>query len=851
MTNSMKQTVINALRIRGLNQKYAKEEKVTDNLRAIDYNRYIAVPRSIKRYSEVRKPPSNSTLTPQIYKSSIMDTLTRSKAKQRRSKIDPFSARQTTNPTWWKRRSSLERGLTVVAVCAVLAAIGLAIGLVVIAVNSETCKTAMRAEPLLGNQRDSSKKHVQIVEKPAESNICFTPGCIHTASSILENMDQDVDPCDDFYRFTCGKFLKSTTIPDDKTGVNTFTIIDDKLQKQLRSIIEEPSTPNEARPFKLAKNFYKACMNKTAIENQGLQTVHKILKELGGWPVLMGDEWSDGDFSWKESVYKFYKAGFANDYFIDISVTSDLKNSTKRIIDIDQAVLGLNREYLSKGLDNKIVKAYYQYMVDVAEFLNPNINVNVAKKELMESLQFEMKLANISLPKEQRRNATALYNLMSLSEMTRRFPTVPWKEYFNTLLAPQRIGEDEVVNVNVPDFVSKLEKLLEQTPKRIQANYALWRAAGSSVTYLNDEIRKKQLAYVTVFTGKTEREPRWMECVGAVTKSFSLGVGALYVKRYFNENAKKNAVEMVHNIRLEFKKILSEVEWMDENTRKAALDKAESMSTHIAYPDELLDDKKLDEFYRELEVTSDNYFEAALNISRFGNDYVFGLLRKPVNKSDWVSHGRPAIVNAFYSSTENSIQFPAGILQGAFFSDDRPKYMNYGAIGFVIGHEITHGFDDQGSQFDKDGNLAEWWAKPTKEQYLKRADCVIKQYSNYTSAEAGLNLNGINTQGENIADNGGIKEAYLAYNEYVRQTGAEPRLPGLDFTNQQMFWISAANTWCSVYRPESLKNRITTGQHSPGEFRVIGPLSNREEFAKDFNCPAGSKMNPVHKCSVW
>lgn len=753
------------------------------------------------------------------------------------------------NPTWWKRRSALERGLTVVGVCAILLAVALAIGLGVVASNSASCEPALtRAEALIGTPY--YKKTPQIVEKSSDAEICLSPGCIHTASSILENMDTSVEPCDDFYRFACGTFLKNTIIPDDKTSVNTFSIISDKLQKQLRSSIEEESSPSDPRPFRLMKTLYKSCMNKTIIEEQGLEPLHKILKELGGWPVLMGNQWNEEGFDWKQSVYKFRRMGYSVDYFLDFSIGVDLKNSTKRVIDLDQASLGLSREYLSKGMNDKIVKAYYNYMVDIAEILGADRQQ--ALHELKQSLEFEIKLANISLPSEKRRNATALYNPMTVYELEKKFPSIPWFEYFNTILAPGiTVTRDELVIVNVPSFITDLEKLLRLTPKRVQANYVMFRAAASSVSYLTDDIRKLQLAYTTVVSGKTEREPRWKECVEIVSGSFSISVGALYVRKYFKEDAKKNAVEMVSDIRQEFMKILKTVDWMDEETRKSALDKAESMSTHIAYPDELLDDRKLEEFYKKLEITPGNYLQSILNLTLFGTEYSFEKLRKPVNKSDWITHGKPAIVNAFYSSIENSIQFPAGILQGAFFNNDRPRYMNYGAIGFVMGHEITHGFDDQGRQFDKEGNLVEWWAAETKEKYLKRAECIIYQYGNYTASEVSLNLNGINTQGENIADNGGIKEAYFAYNEWVRRHGVEPRLPGLDYTGQQMFWIGAANTWCSKYRPETLKLRITTGVHSPGEFRVLGPLSNMDEFAKDFNCPVGSKMNPEKKCAVW
>ncbi|KOX75065.1 Membrane metallo-endopeptidase-like 1 [Melipona quadrifasciata] len=718
--------------------------------------------------------------------------------------------------------------------------------------------TYARVDPLNSEELPSTKdalkgyqqnKDIHVFDKGCDEDVCTTKECIYTASRLLKNMDPEVEPCDDFYDFACGGFLKSTIIPDDKTSVNTFTEISDELQNQLRTSIEEKSAPDEPKPFRLAKNLYKACMNKTIIEQQGLDPLLNILRKLGGWPVLEGNQWNESEFNWKESVYKFRQMGYSVDYFIDFSIGVYMKNSTKRTIDLDQAALGLSREYLSKGFDDKIVQAYYSYMTDIAVILGAN--KTDAKNELRESLEFEMKLANISLPNEKRRNATLLYNPMTVRELTKTYSSVPWKEYFNTLLAPSaQVDEEEVVIVSVPNYIASLEKLLAATPKRVQANYVMWRAAASSVSYLTDGIRNRQLQYSTALSGKTEREPRWKECVDTVSGSLAISVGAMYVRKYFKEDAKKNAVEMVADIRQEFTEILKKVDWMDEETRKSALDKAASMTSHIAYPDELLEDKKLEQFYEKLELTTDNYLEGILNLTLFGVEYSFSKLRKPVNKSDWVTHGRPAIVNAFYSSIENSIQFPAGILQGAFFSNDRPRYMNYGAIGFVIGHEITHGFDDQGRQFNKNGNLVDWWAPQTKEKYLEKAECIIHQYGNYTVEDVGLNLNGINTQGENIADNGGIKEAYLAYQKWVQRNHVEPKLPGLSYTPKQLFWISAANTWCSKYRPEAMKLRITTGFHSPGKFRVLGPLSNMEEFSKDFNCPLGSKMNPRKKCAV-
>ncbi|XP_046397833.1 neprilysin-2-like isoform X2 [Ischnura elegans] len=756
------------------------------------------------------------------------------------------------NPTWWRRRTTMERNLTLIATVAILAAIGLTVALVAV---------IMLGVPPLGimglRDQETSESLPFLAEalvgeppKDPKENPCLTKGCIKAAAKIIENMDTSVAPCDDFYSYACGGFERKSSIPEDKSSLNAFNVIHDQLQEQLRRIAEEPDQPNDLRAFRMAKDLYRACMNKTLIEERGLEPLKNVLKNLGGWPVLEGDSWDEGSFTWLQSVYKFRKNGYSVDYFLDFSVTIDLKNSSFRTIDLDSAMLGLSREYLTKGLEDKVVKAYYEYQVDIAVLMGADRAR--ASKELKESLNFEIKLANISLPMEQRRNASKLYNPMTVEELQVKYPSIPWMEYFKEVLPPEiTVSPKEVVIVNVPQYIKDLEILLSHTPKRVQANYALWRATGASVSYMTEELRRRQLKYLTALSGKTERESRWKECIDTVSGSLFIAMGSQYVRRYFQDDAKKNALEMVEDIRAEFNKILQALDWMDSETRKSAMEKASTMTTHIAYPDELLDDTKVDEFYKKLEVNKDLYLESVLNMTLFGTDFSYRKLRKPVNKTDWVTHGRPAIVNAFYSSIENSIQFPAGILQGVFFSNDRPRYMNYGAIGFVIGHEITHGFDDQGRQFDKDGNLVDWWAPKTKEEYLKKATCIIEQYGNYTLKEVNMNINGINTQGENIADNGGVKEAYRAYEAWEARNGPEAPLPGLDLTSRQLFWVSAANVWCSKYRPEALRLRLLTGYHSPGRYRVIGPFSNSEEFAKDFSCPLGSEMNPTKKCAVW
>ncbi|KAK2705540.1 neprilysin-2-like [Artemia franciscana] len=786
------------------------------------------------------------------------------------SQLTLASTRENERKQWWKPVTSTEKFLSLFATAAVCVVIALAISLAAVLANSTNSPQFIDADvakeealiselPSPRSARFHQMKGREIQIDNADNEVCKTPGCTLAAAELLMNVDESVDPCDDFYKFACGNFEKRTTIPDDRSAVTTFSILSDKLLVQLRQILQEKPSDNEPKPFTLVKNLYKSCMNKNLIEERGLEPMKAIIKELGGWPVLEGDSWDESSFVWYESVYQYRKVGYSVDYFIDFSVTTDLKNSTWRVIDLDQPGLGMpGREYLLKGLEDKVVQAYLNYQIGLATLLGAD--PQRAKEELTDSVEFEIKLANITMPREERRNASKLYNPMTIRELSEMIPQVPWLDYMNKILEPLHVlTEDERIIVDVPNFFKQLVVLLEQTPARTLANYHLWRATAATVSYMPETARSLQLKYSTVLTGTTERRPRWEECTEGASSSLANAMGSLYVRKFFQEDAKAAAVEMVNDIKETFFEILDTIDWMDEETRLRAKKKAETITTHIAYPEELMQNQKLIDLYKGLELSSDEYLDNALNLTRFGTNYAFGKLREPVNKTDWISHGRPAIVNAFYSSIENSIQFPAGILQGAFFGKNRPTYLNYGAIGWVIGHEITHGFDDQGRTFGPDGNLQDWWEPSTKDNYLERAQCMIQQYGNFSFPELNMNVNGKNTQGENIADNGGIKEAYRAYERWSRRQNPdsngwdiEKSLPGFSkYNTKQLFWIGAANVWCSKSRPESLKLRILTGAHSPAPFRVRGPFANLPEFSNDFNCPLGSPMNPEKKCAVW
>jgi len=737
------------------------------------------------------------------------------------------------NANWWSRRSALEKSLIVTSVLAFIGVIALVLVLSVAIVKNKSFE-----------ENDSTASSTN-------KSVCLTSGCIKAASHALSNMDNSVNPCDDFYSYACGNFVKKTIIPDGQSWRTEFTKLNDKVLEKLRILLSDKINSADPRPFNLAKNLYKSCMNKSLIEEHGLKPLTDITESLGGWPVVLGDSWDEeSTWTWTGAVIDYSKKGFQKDYIFDVSVGISQKDSTKHIIDIDQPQLGLNLKYLTNGLSDNLVQAYYKYMVDMAVIFGAD--KSRAEKELLDSLNFEIALANMSWSNEKRRNVTAMYNLFTIKEVQQKYPYISWVEYINALLPTNvNIDENEVVSISVPSFFDNFGNLLENTPKRTIANYLLWRITAYSSFFLSDQLRKRQLMYNTVVSGKQDQMPRWWECTYMINERFKIVAGALYVRKHFKEETKLAVINMTNRIRKEFENILRKVTWMDEQTRQAAINKLHAMGQLIGYPEELLDNDKLENYYEKLEIDPNSYFLSALNVNSFETDYAFNKLRKPIKKTDWKTDAWLTIVNASYRPKQNHIEILASILQGHFFTIDRPNYLNYGAIGFVIAHELTHGFDDKGGQYDLNGNLFNWWGAVTKSQYLKKAKCMADQYSSYVDPSTQLNLNGVYTLGENIADNGGVKESYYAYEKWVHDNGPELGLPGLDLSPQQLFWLSNAQTWCGVYRPEFMKSRILTAVHVPNLYRVRVPFSNMKEFSKDFNCPVGSSMNPIHKCEVW
>ncbi|KHJ98326.1 peptidase family M13 [Oesophagostomum dentatum] len=415
-----------------------------------------------------------------------------------------------------------------------------------------------------------------------------------------------------------------------------------------------------------------------------------------------------------------------------------------------------------------------------------------------EVIAFEKKLAEIVVPEDERRNSTRLYNKRKIADLYEYMDDVKWVEYFRTIAPSEMIdmfsNETEIIVAEI-EYLRKAgtSGLIKATDAELLANYIVWRVVQASVRLLDERFENIKQDFSRVMTGQQQRSPRWKDCAQVPSSVLPLAAGAVYVQAHFNSDDKREALEMIGKLRESFADLVTQSDWMDDVTRDTAIEKANSMINNIGYPNITNDIKKLDEQYNELIILpEDTYYSLMKKAVVWMQKKEFRKLLKPFDRHEFdVS---PAVVNAFYSPEKNAITFPAGILQPPFFSGAFPKAVNYGAIGAVIGHEITHGFDDQGSQYDKDGNLHNWWSARSLESFDERRRCIVEQYGNYTVPKINMKVNGKLTQGENIADNGGVKEAFKAYQKYVAVNGEEPRLPGLQhYTNTQIFFLSYAH----------------------------------------------------------
>ncbi|CAF4114520.1 unnamed protein product, partial [Adineta steineri] len=625
-----------------------------------------------------------------------------------------------------------------------------------------------------------------------------------TANYLLESIDETVDPCEDFFEFTCGTWLKTHKIPDD-----------DILTLPL------PNEMTNIQSIRNARILYDSCNNETNIESDGVTAILSLVNnEFGGWPILQGSSWNAASFNFSNLLLKLRE--YSSNIIYSCDTETDEKNSSVYYIQVSQSNLALEQRSNYVG-ESKLITAYQQFIRDFASTLT-NDTTTIAQ-DVTDIYNFEKSISIYHLtPAEQsaRHNETVRTTIGNLSE-TFSTSVFDFTNYLRQVYSSSGVtlNDNDIVSISELDYLRNASSIINQTSARTIQNYFIWRFMMNRVSNMPKRYRATREPFDREFRGTSSEKPRSLTCGNYVNTNMGFAVSKVYITRYFDENAKAESLEMINNIRDAFIEMVKDSTWMDETSKGRAIEKALAIDEKIGYPDYLSSNNitELQKMYEEYIFTG-SYATNVLKVLQLRSKESLRTLRETVDRKSWGTYSPPTVVNAFYMPSKNQIVFPAGILQMPFFNKDAPKYLNYGGIGAVIGHEITHGFDDTGRQFDKDGNRVLWWTPETIEKFIERKTCIVDQYSNYTVAQINRTLNGDQTQGENIADNGGVKEAFYAFQKWARENGdLNKKLPGLKkYSTEQLFFMNYGQIWCSKMTDANALNRVQTGVHSPGRF---------------------------------
>lgn len=644
-------------------------------------------------------------------------------------------------------------------------------------------------------------------------------------------MDKAVRPGDDFFSYANGGWIKSTTIPNDKSRYGSFDILQEENNITLKAIFEKALTETSSTKgsnWQKIADFYASGMDTIAINNQGIAPLQEDLDKINN--VSNINELN----STISHLHTFRVFPLFNMY-----VSPDRKNTSQTILYIGQGGLGLpDRDYyLSDDDRSKVIrKEYLEHLAENFALLGSNVE----KSEELASLvmQFETRLAKVTQTRLERRNPNKTYNKVMLQEMQLLCPSIDWNAYFNQI----DIETPADFVIDNPIFYVELGKMMVDTPIEIWKAYLTWNLVNRFSPYLSSPFVDLQFKfYGNKLSGNETNKPRWERVTGAANITIGEIVGQVFVEEKFPAEAKQRMLELVGNLKAAFKQRISQVEWMTEATKEKALEKLEVMNLKVGYPDKWKD-------YSKLEISKECY---ALNIKRamaFNLSENLTKIGKPVDKEEWFMN--PQTVNAYYIPTLNEIVFPAAILQPPFFNIYADDAINYGAIGVVIGHEMTHGFDDQGRLFNKDGNLQEWWDPIDSEKFNELTKTLIDQYNAFVAFND-LTLDGKLTLGENIADYGGLTIAYHALQKSFESNKKPNKIDG--FTPEQRFFLSYANVWKQVIRDKELMRRVKEDVHSPGRFRVNGALFNIPEFYEAFDIGENDLLyrSPEVRPKIW
>lgn len=642
-------------------------------------------------------------------------------------------------------------------------------------------------------------------------------------------VDKSVAPCSNFFQYACGGWLAVNPIPPEYSSWGRFQELAERNRDVLHDILEKASKPDPRRDVIHQKigDFYAACMDEMHAEAQGAKPLAAAFERI---------EKVKDVASLTAEIARLRPQGVG--VLWSFGSGQDFKDGREVIAEADQGGLGLpDRDYYTKD-DEASRKIRAQYVEHLGRmFEQAGDTPDRAKAEAGAVMAIETALAKASMTRVERRDPRKRYNRMNLEELGKLAPTIPWKAYLAAAGAPEVAS----VNIGSPSYFKGLDELLKTEKPENWRSYLRWHVIRSAAPMLSSRFVNEEFAfYGTVLTGARALQPRWKRCVTATDQSMREMLGQPYAEATFGAEGKKRTQEMVEALVAAMKADISSVGWMDDETKANAQQKLAAFARKIGYPDKWID-------YDKLAVDRQSWPANAAHAREFEFRRRLGKIGKPVDKTEWGM--TPPTVNAYYSSQRNEIVFPAGILQPPFYDNKMDDGPNYGGIGAVIGHEISHGFDDQGRQFDKDGNLKDWWTARSAEEFVRRAACVEKQFSSYVSVDD-VHVNGKLTLGENIGDLGGLKIAYAALE--ASQKGREKKkIDGL--TPEQRFFLAWGQIWCRNVRPEQARLLVQTDSHSPGQWRVNGPLSNLPEFKEAFDCPGDSPMlRPAADiCAVW